>query len=161
MNLGGCWSLLEINKWSVLVYLGSSAVCARLIIVLNDPMVTRPCIIPLDKVQCLVWPYLFGQWLQLLSRTKDRALSESGTQIIIHYHVVLVINECQSWILFIGELKIMLWRRSLNVFELSMLWIVNGFWGQSHLLVKTNLKILLIDFGHSHYPPLMSRCPIV
>jgi hypothetical protein len=53
-EFGSCQSLSEINKWSVLVYLESSAVCARLSIVLNDPMVTRPCIIPSDKVQHLV-----------------------------------------------------------------------------------------------------------
>ena len=53
-KLLGCQSLSEINKWLVLVYLGLSAGCARLVIVLDDPMVVRPCIIPLDKVQCLV-----------------------------------------------------------------------------------------------------------
>ena len=53
-EFGSCRSLSEINKWSVLVYLGSSAVCAKLAIVLDDLMVTWPCIIPLNKVQHLV-----------------------------------------------------------------------------------------------------------
>ena len=50
---------------------------------------------------------------------------------------------------------------SLSVFELSRLEIVMGFRGRSHLLLKISPKILLIDFGCSHYPPLMGRCPIV
>ena len=55
----------------------------------------------------------------------------------------------------------MLQRWSLNFLESSRLEIVIGFHGRSHLLVKTGPKILLIDFGHSHYPPLMGRHPII
>ena len=55
------WILGGLHSAFPIVHMDSMESPCGVPIVLDDLMVTRPCIISLDKVQCLVLPYLLGK----------------------------------------------------------------------------------------------------
>ena len=54
------WKLLEITIWFMSWCFGPSASRARLTIILDKRTDIRPCIIPLDEIQCLVLTIMTG-----------------------------------------------------------------------------------------------------